>query len=168
MNRCQASSGALSSLAALYLGAALFAGTALLPASASAQMVDPSQTQNEAAAGGRNFPNGTLRGSFQVINAPEILLDGQGERMSPGARIYGANRMLVMASSITGQQFLVNYKRDPAGAVSQVWILTPEEAGAKRATADHPFLNFWPFTSASSAPRDDGKTPFDQLPKYGQ
>jgi hypothetical protein len=137
----------------------------LYSASAAAQLQDPSATQNEAANGGRNFPNGTLRGKFMVVNAPEIQLDGQPERLSPGARILGANRMLVMPASITGQNLLVNYTRDAAGLVREVWILTPDEAKAKRASAEKPLLNFWPFV-ADSGPRDDGKTPFDQLPKY--
>ncbi len=124
-------------------------------------------TQNEAANGGRNFPVDTLRGQFMVVNPPEIVLDGQAERLSPGARIMSANRMLVMPAAITGQNLLVNYTRDAAGLVRQVWILTPDEANAKRASADKPLLNFWPFV-AKSGPHDDGKTPFDQLPKYGQ
>ena len=99
-----------------------------------------------------------------VVNSPEIQLDGQAERLAPGARIRSAQRMLVMPASITGQNLLVNYTRDAAGLVREVWILTPEEAQAKRETAEKPLLNFWPFV-ANSGPRDDGKTPFDQLPK---
>lgn len=138
---------------------------ALFSPIAAAQVEDPSATQNEAANGGRTFPVGTLRGKFMIVNAPEILLDGQAERLSPGARILSANRMLVMPASITGQNLLVNYTRDAAGLVREVWILTPDEASAKRASAEKPLLNFWPFVAASG-PRDDGKTPFDQLPKY--
>jgi len=73
----------------------------------------------------------------------------------------------VMPASITGQKLLVNYTRDAAGLVREVWILSPTEAKAKRASVDRPFLNFWPFV-ANTGPHDDGKTPFDQLPKYGQ
>lgn len=164
MNRCK---NPLNALILIALSAVLMPAAALYSASAAAQLQDPSATQNEAANGGRNFPNGTLRGKFMVVNAPEILLDGQAERLSPGARILSANRMLVMPASITGQNLLVNYTRDAAGLVREVWILTPDEAKAKRASAEKPLLNFWPFV-ADSGPRDDGKTPFDQLPKYGQ
>ena len=69
-----------------------------------------------------------------------------------------------MPAAITGQNLLVNYTRDAAGMVRDVWILTPDEARAKRASAEKPLLNFWPFVSADSGPRDDGKTPFNQLP----
>lgn len=158
MNRCKSPCNALILVA---LCAILAPAAALFPSFAGAQ------TQNEAELGGRNFPNGTLRGKFMVVNAPEIQLDGEPERLAPGARIMSAQRMLVMAASITGENLLVNYRRDAAGLVREVWILTPEEAQAKRESAEKPLLNFWPFV-ADTGPRDDGKTPFDQLPRYGQ
>ena len=164
MNRCKAS---LHTLISAVPGLALALAAGFSSPQAQAQAVPVPQTQNEAAAGGRNFPIGTLRGKFMVLNTPEILLDGQNERLSPGARIRGPQQMLVMPASITGQNLLVNYTRDAAGLVREVWILTPEEARAKRETAEKPLLNFWPFV-ANSGPRDDGKTPFDQLPRYGQ
>jgi hypothetical protein len=161
MNRCKTRSKTLTLLA---LAALLTPAALLFSAPAAAQLEDPSATQNEALNGGRNFPPGTLRGRFMVLNAPEIQLDGQPERLSPGAHIRSAERMLVMPASITGQNLLVNYTRDAAGMVHEVWILSPDEARAKRASAERPLLNFWPFVAASG-PRDDGKTPFDQLQK---
>jgi hypothetical protein len=164
MNRCKNS---LNAFVLVALSAVLAPAAALFSSNAAAQLADIPNTQNEAANGGRNFPVGTLRGKFMVVNPPEIVLDGQPERLSPGARITGANRMLVMPAAIIGQNLLVNYTRDAAGLVREVWILTPDEAQAKRASAEKPLLNFWPFV-ANSGPRDDGKTPFDQLPKYGE
>ena len=161
MNRCKSR---FSRLHAIALAALIAPAGVLFVGPAAAQLLDPSATQNEAANGGRNFPPGTLRGRFMVVNSPEIQLDGQPERLSPGARIRSAERMLVMPAAITGQNLLVNYTRDAAGMVREVWILTPDEAQAKRASAEKPFLNFWPFV-ADSGPRDDGKTPFDQLQK---
>lgn len=163
MNRCEhgASFRHLIALCTLVAGAA-----ALFASDARAQAVPVPQTQNEAAAGGRNFPVGTLRGKLVVTNAPDITLDGQVDRLSPGARIRSPQHMLVMPAAITGQSLVVNYTRDAAGLVREVWILTPDEARAKRASVEKPLLNFWPFV-ANSAPRDLSNTPFDQLPKYG-
>ncbi len=160
MNRCPRSTSHARLLAAACLAAAGF-----LAPPAHAQ--DPQQIENEATLGGRNFPINTLRGKLLVLNTPDIELDGQAERLAPGARIRSAQNMLVMPAALTGQNLLVNYTRDAAGMVSQVWVLTPEEASVKRASAEKPLLNFWPFV-ANSGPRDDGQTPFDQLPKYGQ
>ncbi|WP_218510224.1 hypothetical protein [Variovorax sp. dw_308] len=158
MNRCK-KSATTQILLALSLGLASAVG----PLATDAQ----AQISPEAVIGGRNFPTGTLRGKLLILNAPEVMLDGQPDRLSPGARIRSPQNMLVMVGAIQGQKFLVNYTRDPAGLVSQVWILTPEEASIERETAERPFLNFWPFVAASR-PHDDGKTPFDQLPKYGE
>jgi hypothetical protein len=163
MNRCHHKLRTLFSIA---FCAALAPFSALVSLSAQAQGIP--QTQFESEAGGRNFPIGTLRGRFMVVNPPEILLDGQPERFAPGGRIRSAQNMLVMPAAIVGQSLLVNYTRDPAGLVSQVWVLRPEEAKAPRASAERPMFNFWPFASSDNRPRDDGKTPFDQLPKYGE
>ena len=134
MNRCNTPWSALI-LVALY--------AVLAPAAAQ----EPVQTQNEAALGGRNFPIGTLRGKFMVINAPDVELDGHADRLAPGARIRSEQNMLVMAGAIVGQKYLVNYTRDAAGLLREVWILTPSEATASRESLNKPFLNIWPFTS---------------------
>jgi hypothetical protein len=165
MNRCvERYRNTLFSLS----GAALVAAACLLAVPAHAQ--DQSiQTQNEAALGGRNFPVGTLRGQIAFLAPPMIQLDGgQAERLAPGAKIQGPQRMLVMPAALAGQRFVVNYTKDSAGMVRDVWLLTPEEASAERVGAAKPFFNFWPFAAASTGPRDDGNTPFDQLPRYGQ
>lgn len=160
MNRCFRTSSF-----ALFLLFALMAVFVWAPP-ASAQTLE-APVQNEAAVGGRNFPEGTLRGEFMVVAAPEILLDGRADRLSPGARIRSAENMVVTTGAITGQNLLVNYTRDAAGLVREVWVLTATEASVKRASVERPFLNFWPFVAASGA-TDDGKTPFDQLPTFGQ
>jgi len=55
--------------------------------------------------------------------------------------------MLVMPGAIIGQKYLVNYTRDAAGLLREVWILTPDEAMASRESLNKPFLNIWPFVS---------------------
>ena len=179
MNRCHIPTQAPATIASLrrragFASGLLLAGALLAPAAAQAQIQTevqaqegPVSTQNEAANGGRNFPVGTLRGKFTLLDAPLIRLDGQPDRLSPGARIRSAQNMLVTPASIIGQNLLVNYTRDAAGLVREVWVLTPEEARAERASNERPLLNFWPFVDATG-PRDDGRTPFNELPKYGQ
>jgi hypothetical protein len=76
----------------------------------------------------RPFPPNTLRGAMVVINPPDLVMNGKAERLSPGARIRGANNMLVMSGSIVGQNLLVNFVREPNGMVHEVWILTEAEA----------------------------------------
>jgi hypothetical protein len=114
----------------------------------------------------RKFPDKALRGSMKVVQAPEIVMDGKRERLSPGARIRDTSNRLVMSASITGQEFIVNFVRNGA-EVHEVWILTELEA-KQRIKTNTPANNFQ-FASDEGAPRqDDGKTPFNQLPSFEQ
>lgn len=115
----------------------------------------------------RQFPAAALRGEMRVVAPPEIQMNGKVDRLSPGARIRGTTNNLVMSGAIVGQKHTVNYVRDGAGLVHEVWILTEAEAKLKRpgGPSERNFL----FESETNTPkRDDGKTPFDQLPKYPQ
>jgi hypothetical protein len=122
---------------------------------------------SEAAFGGRNFPADALRGRLRVVDAPVIRLDGREDRLSPGVRIRDARNLLVVSTAITGQELLVNYTRDASGLVGDVWVLSADEARAPRAAAARPLLDFWPFASSPGA-RDDGRTPFADLPRFEQ
>lgn len=68
------------------------------------------------------------RGVLVVTAPPEVLLNGQPERLAPGARIRGRNNLLVLSASLVGQELLVSYVRDQLGLLHQVWILTEAEA----------------------------------------
>jgi len=81
----------------------------------------------------RPFPAKALRGQMEVMAPPNILINGQPQRLSPGARIKSTKNLIVMSASLVGQQLLVNYVTDPLGLVHEVWILTPAEAQQKRA-----------------------------------
>jgi hypothetical protein len=107
MNRCHRITAPAP--LSLFCLVALVAAFAWAPP-VSAQTLE-APVQNEAAAGGRNFPEGTLRGQFMVVAAPEIVLDGRADRLSPGARIRSAENMVVTTGAITGQNLLVNYTR---------------------------------------------------------
>jgi hypothetical protein len=76
----------------------------------------------------RNFPANVLRGTLEVQNPPDVLLDGKSDRLSPGSRIRGANRMLVLSATLIGQQLPVVYLREPGGMLHEVWVLTEAEA----------------------------------------
>lgn len=84
----------------------------------------------------RPFPASALRGIFQVTTPPEILLDGAPAKLSPGARIKGANNLIVMSGTLVGQRLRVNYVRDAQGLIHEVWILTETEAQQERAGND--------------------------------
>lgn len=86
----------------------------------------------------RPFPAAARRATLQVTYPPDILLNGQAARLSPGARIRGPNNMLVLSGSLAGQSLVVNYLRDAQGMVHEVWILNATEAQEAREGATLP------------------------------
>ena len=118
-----------------------------------------------AAAQAREFPKTALRGVLEVTAPPQVLLDGLVDRLSPGARIRSPVGGFVMSGTLVGQRVVVNYARESNGLIHEVWLLTEAEAEVKRPGA-RPERNFVFESDAARVPFDDGKTPFDQLPKY--
>jgi hypothetical protein len=141
MNRCTPRLPHLSH----YLIAALLLAAASQPALAQSEAGD--------TLPGRQFPKAVLRGELVVLTPPEITLDGKPERLSPGARIRGADNLLVMSGALVNQKLAVNYVREPAGQVHQVWILTEDEAKLGQRSLLQRLFNW------GSAPADGAKTP---------
>ena len=76
------------------------------------------------------IPAAAQAGTLQVLQPPEVLLNGQPARLAPGARIRGQDNLLVLSASLTGQPLLVRYTHDNLGLVHQVWVLSPAEVQA--------------------------------------
>lgn len=94
----------------------VFALTLLAAGAASAQTPRP-------------FPPNVLRGDLVVTTPPDVQINGQAARLSPGARIHNnTNNALVLSASLSGQKWRVNYLCDMQGLVHQVWLLTEQEA----------------------------------------
>ena len=87
-----------------------------------------------AQIGPRPFPPNAQRGTLVVTYPPIIQLNGQADRLSPGARIRGMNNMLILSGALVGQTLLVNFVRNPSGEVQDVWVLTDAEAALKLPT----------------------------------
>ena len=79
----------------------------------------------------RNFPQNALRGSIVFGIFPEIVLNGNVARLSPGTRIRKDDNMIAVPSAMLGGPFLVNYTVDFGGTVKDVWVLTPAEAAVQ-------------------------------------
>ena len=75
----------------------------------------------------RDAPKDVKPGRLTVTAPPEITLNGKPDRLSPGSRIRDTNNMLLLSASIVGKSQPVVYRRDAAGLVHEVWVLTPEE-----------------------------------------
>jgi len=134
---------------------ALLVGVACLWLSAAAQ----------AQVMTRQFPANIKRGVMTVMAPPEVLINGTAMRLSPGVRIRGPNNLLLMSGALIGQQYSVNYVLEQQNLVRDVWILTQAEVDLLPKGWDT-VTNFV-FSSDADKPKvDDGKTPFDQLPKF--
>jgi hypothetical protein len=180
MNRClsplwhpKVATKKVAARAIFYWATALFTMgiVALQPSMAHAQgegpVNPPEQVPIAGEFVGRQFPANALRGRLRVVQGAEITIDGRPERLSPGARIRGTQNNVLMSGALVGQEYLVNFVRDGYSNVHQVWLLTVLEAQQKVKPAT-PARNFL-FSSEGDKPKvDDGKTPFDQLPKYKQ
>lgn len=134
MNRC--TSHLLSTLFVL-------AASATLPASA--------QTATEFKPLIRTFPAAALRGEMIVTAPPVITLDGKADRLSPGARIRGPDNLLLMSGALVKQKLVVNYLREGAGNVHEVWILNSEEIKLKRPNTKASWFSFGSSTETSTA-----------------
>ncbi|HYD77881.1 hypothetical protein [Ramlibacter sp.] len=75
----------------------------------------------------RTAPAGVKPARLVVTAPPNVTLDGQPDRLSPGARIRGTNGLMLLSGSVAGQPLPVVYRRDPAGLVHEVWVLTEDE-----------------------------------------
>ncbi len=78
----------------------------------------------------RDVPANVKRAEMKMGLPPQITLNGQADRLSPGARIRNTQNLMVLSGSLVGQELPVVYRRDAAGMVHEVWILSAEEARA--------------------------------------
>jgi hypothetical protein len=124
-------------------------------------------TGSDGSLSVRQFPKAALRGVLVVKAPPEVNLNGKPDRLSPGARIRNLNNNFVVPGALLDQELLVNYTRDSMGQIYEVWMLSAEEARETRAGLPSRF-SFGFGTGSAAGPQDDGKTPYDQLPRYKQ
>jgi hypothetical protein len=75
----------------------------------------------------RSAPMDVVLAQMAVTAPPEITLNGKPDRLSPGSRIRDLNNMQVLSGGLVGKTLPVVYKRDAAGLVHEVWILTADE-----------------------------------------
>ena len=102
-----------------------------------------------AAQAPRNFPATALRGELVVTAPPEVLLNKRPARLAPGARIRGADNMLLMSGAAVNQRLLVHYTLDLQGQMLEVWVLTPAEAARKPWPVSPQEAASWSFNPSS-------------------
>jgi hypothetical protein len=165
MNRCAPRlSKPLLPLLAAYAG--LLGLPALAQTDQSTQIAQSTSSSEVVKPNIRQFPAKAVRGEMVVLAPPVISMNGKQERLSVGARIRDANNHFTLSAPLLNKPLLVNYLRDNTGLVHEVWILNAEEAKEKRPGGTATLFNFTTDSSPSTAPADNGKTPYNQLPAY--
>ena len=134
---------------------------ALLISTASAQT-------EEFKPNTRQFPKEAKRGELMVLAAPEIALNNKPDRLSPAVRIRDINNNLVLSGTLANQRLVVNYLRDNTGLVHNVWVLNSEEIKQKMPGQPEGILSNIRSMFETPVVKDDGNTPYNQLPKYKQ
>ncbi len=118
MNRCHSKRARLALAASL--ASISFSMGALLLTVATTTAAHAQGMQREA-------PKDVLLAKMSVGLPPEITINGQPDRLSPGSRIRDLNNMLVLSGTLSGKTLPVVYRRDAAGLVHEVWLLTQQE-----------------------------------------
>ena len=116
----------------------------------------------------RQFPKDARRGELFVMNAPEIVMDSKPDRLSPAVRIRDINNNLVLSGTLANQRLVVNYLRDNTGLVHNVWVLNREEIKQKMPGKPDGILSNIRSMFDTPTVKDDGNTPYNELPKYKQ
>lgn len=98
----------------------------------------PAAAQVEPGLGiNRPFPEAALRGTLTLSTTAEAVLNGKSIRMAPGMRLFSPQNTLVMAHTVLGQTFKVNYVLEAStGMLHAAWILTEREAAQPRKGSD--------------------------------
>jgi hypothetical protein len=108
--------------------AVILTALAMLPAEADDSTVSPSYS------GLRNIPP---QARSATLGAPygdrTVALNGKLFRLAPGAQIRDARNLIVLPMNLQNlpDGIKVRYQLDLHGDVLRIWMLTPEEAGAK-------------------------------------
>ena len=99
----------------------------------------------------RPFPAQALRGTLVITQPPEVLLNGQPARLSPGTRIRGTDNLFKLSGALLGTTLTVNYTLEPSGAVHDVWLLTPDEVARQPWPTTLDQARRWQFDAAAQS-----------------
>lgn len=89
------------------------------------------------ATAARDLPRNALYGKLTAFAYPFANIGGKALRMSPGAKIYNEQNLIIMPAAMR-QQAKVLYRLDNAGALSAMWLLTEHEAAPFEARLPKP------------------------------
>jgi hypothetical protein len=84
--------------------------------------------QHFAPDGRRTFPSDVERGEMTVVQGTVVQMGSAQEKLAPGARIFNLHNRVQLPVTLAGQKQLVNFRRNAMGQISEVWLLSMQEA----------------------------------------
>jgi hypothetical protein len=75
----------------------------------------------------RTLPKDARFGKLTAFTYPYASIDGKVLRMTPGAKIYNEQNLIIMPAAMR-QRAKVLYRLDSVGNLSALWLLTEHEA----------------------------------------
>jgi hypothetical protein len=76
----------------------------------------------------RSFPKDAKRAEMNFVDFPNVLIDGQPERLPHSVRVRDESNSILMPYRLRKQVVIVNYLRNKRDEIDQVWILSAQEA----------------------------------------
>lgn len=86
-------------------------------------------TMGAAMAQQRSLPENVRPGSLRDYQYPEVNISGRWYRLAPGVRMLDQRNMTILPTMLQ-KPGPVAYTLDAYGLVTQLWLLTPQEAAA--------------------------------------
>ncbi len=90
------------------------------------------------AQAARDFPQDAQRGTITAHQYPNYRIGSTTYRLAPGGRIFNQQNLIIMPVSLSRAQAEVMYRIDYLGELSEIWLLTPEEAALNPKQSDRP------------------------------
>jgi hypothetical protein len=84
--------------------------------------------QHFAPDGQRTFPVDVERGELTVLQGTVVQMGRAQEQLAPGARIFNLHNRVQLPVTLAGQKMVVNFRRNGMGQISEVWLLSSQEA----------------------------------------
>jgi hypothetical protein len=75
----------------------------------------------------RMFPEDAKPGALQAVQHPEVNIGNRWYRLSPGVHIVDQRNMTILPTMLPASA-QVAYTQDAMGFISNLWLLTPQEA----------------------------------------
>jgi hypothetical protein len=75
----------------------------------------------------RTIPDAVELGRLRIDVFPQATLDGRPIQLGPGTRIHDQDNRIVPPATVTGER-RVAYLRGTLGEVTQVWLVSDQEA----------------------------------------